>query len=97
MAGIYFHIPFCKRICAYCDFRRTADLRRMEPLLGALHRELEARAGYLGGHAVRTLYFGGGTCRSMRPRRCKGSSTMRAGSSALADRRSSPSSAIPMI
>lgn len=61
MAGIYFHIPFCKRICAYCDFRRTADLRRMEPLLGALHRELEARAGYLGGHAVRTLYFGGGT------------------------------------
>ena len=61
MAGLYFHIPFCKRICAYCDFRRTADLRRMEPLLGALHRELEARAGYLGGHAVRTLYFGGGT------------------------------------
>lgn len=61
MAGIYFHIPFCKRICAYCDFYRSADLRRMEPLLGALRRELETRAGYLCGRAVRTLYFGGGT------------------------------------
>ncbi len=61
MAGIYFHIPFCKRICAYCDFYRSADLRPMEPLLEAMHRELETRAGSLGGRAVRTLYFGGGT------------------------------------
>ncbi len=61
MAGIYFHIPFCKRICSYCDFYRSADLRPLEPLLGAMHRELEVRAGYLHGEEVRTLYFGGGT------------------------------------
>ena len=61
MAGIYFHIPFCKRICAYCDFYRSADLRRMDDLIGALHRELEARRGYLAGEPVRTRYFGGGT------------------------------------
>lgn len=61
MAGIYFHIPFCKRICAYCDFYKSAELGRMDALVEALHRELEARRDYLGGEAVRTRYFGGGT------------------------------------
>ena len=61
MAGIYFHIPFCRRICTYCDFPRSADLRPMRPLLAAMHRELDARADALRGATVRTLYFGGGT------------------------------------
>lgn len=61
MAGIYFHIPFCRRICSYCDFYRSADLRLLEPLLGAMGCELAARAGELRGAPVRTLYFGGGT------------------------------------
>ena len=61
MAGIYFHIPFCKRICAYCDFARTADLRRMPEVVEAMHREMDARRGYLHDRRIRTLYFGGGT------------------------------------
>lgn len=61
MAGLYFHIPFCRRICAYCDFYKSAGLGRMEELVAAMHRELEARREYLGGEAVRTRYFGGGT------------------------------------
>lgn len=61
MAGIYYHIPFCKRICGYCDFYRTAQLRRLPSVVGAMCREIEARAGYLGGEAIRTRYFGGGT------------------------------------
>lgn len=61
MAGIYFHTPFCKRICAYCDFFRSADLSRMEPIAQAMHRELDARREYLDQTSVRTLYFGGGT------------------------------------
>ena len=61
MAGLYFHIPFCKRICAYCDFYKSVGLGRMEELAAAMHRELEAQREYLGGEAVRTRYFGGGT------------------------------------
>ena len=61
MAGLYFHIPFCKRVCAYCDFYKSADLRRMDDLLAAMHRELDERRGYSGGEAVTTRYFGGGT------------------------------------
>ena len=61
MAGLYFHIPFCKRICSYCDFYKSADLRRMDEVLAAMGRELEAQRGYLGSEPVRTRYFGGGT------------------------------------
>lgn len=48
MAGLYFHIPFCRRICAYCDFYKSVGLGRMEELVAAMHRELEARREYLG-------------------------------------------------
>ena len=61
MAGIYFHIPFCKRICAYCDFFRSADLSRMNETIEAMHRELEAQRDYLHERRIRTIYFGGGT------------------------------------
>lgn len=61
MAGIYYHIPFCRRICAYCDFYKSAELGRTDELVAALHRELEERRDYLGGEAVGTRYFGGGT------------------------------------
>ena len=61
MAGLSFHIPFCKRVCAYCDFYKSVDLRCMDPLLESMHRELDARREYLGGEPVRARYFGGGT------------------------------------
>ncbi|MDE5852012.1 MAG: radical SAM family heme chaperone HemW [Alistipes sp.] len=61
MAGLYFHIPFCKRICAYCDFYKEVGTGRMDELVGAMHRELVDRRDYLSGEPVRTRYFGGGT------------------------------------
>ena len=38
MAGLYFHIPFCKRVCAYCDFYKSADLRRTPGKFSALYK-----------------------------------------------------------
>ena len=61
MAGLYLHIPFCKRVCAYCDFFKEVGTSRLLPLAEAMHRELDERKEYLGGEAIRTRYFGGGT------------------------------------
>lgn len=61
MAGLYFHIPFCKRICSYCDFFKTADLGLKERVVAAMHDELEREAGFLPERRLRTIYFGGGT------------------------------------
>lgn len=61
MAGLYLHIPFCKRICAYCDFFKSADLRRTDEVVAAMHDELEREAGFLPAEGLRTIYFGGGT------------------------------------
>lgn len=59
MAGIYLHIPFCKKACHYCDFHFSTSLQHKERLLQAMHREIELRAKLL--TEVNTIYFGGGT------------------------------------
>lgn len=67
MAGIYFHIPFCKRICSYCDFYRSADLRLMDDVLSAMSVELVEQRDFLHDTRIRTIYFGGGTPSLLEP------------------------------
>lgn len=59
MAGIYLHIPFCKRRCIYCDFFSTTENEKKEAYIQALVKELELRKDYLSGEAIDTIYFGG--------------------------------------
>ncbi len=61
MAGIYLHIPFCKQACYYCDFHFSTYHKLLEPVIAAMHRELELRKNYLGEEKIDTIYFGGGT------------------------------------
>jgi len=61
MAGIYFHIPFCKTRCSYCDFFSSTRLQYRDKLVEALIKELVQRKPYLNDTTIRTLYFGGGT------------------------------------
>jgi oxygen-independent coproporphyrinogen-3 oxidase len=61
MAGLYIHIPFCRKICSYCDFYKTTATSLMPDYLIALDREMSERAAYLEGEILETIYFGGGT------------------------------------
>lgn len=58
-AGLYFHIPFCKHKCPYCDFYSVTGLEAMPAFLTALQREIALRADPQ--MAVNTVYLGGGT------------------------------------
>ena len=61
MAGIYIHIPFCKRRCIYCDFFSTTQSEKKADYVHALVRELEMRKDYVGNEEIETIYLGGGT------------------------------------
>ena len=61
MAGIYIHIPFCKRRCIYCDFFSTTASEKKNEYIKALCKEIAGRKNYLEGEVIDTVYFGGGT------------------------------------
>ena len=72
MAGLYFHIPFCRRICAYCDFFKSAEVGRVDSVLDAMGRELDGAVDWLADRRIRTVYFGGGTPSLCDPARLQG-------------------------
>jgi len=61
MAGIYLHIPFCKKLCYYCDFYHIISSDDDSAFIDALLREAAFRKDYLSGETVSTIYLGGGT------------------------------------
>ena len=61
MAGLYIHIPFCKKRCIYCDFYSSIDMSQKERYIRALSREWQGRCTELGNVNIDTVYLGGGT------------------------------------
>lgn len=61
MSGLYFHIPFCKQACTYCDFHFSTNLGQRERVMEAMRSELRTRAGEAEGGALGSIYLGGGT------------------------------------
>lgn len=61
--GLYIHISFCRRICAYCDFYRGVyDKARTEKYPAALGRDAQDfMNNYPVQGAADTVYIGGGT------------------------------------
>ncbi len=67
MAGIYIHIPFCRKACHYCNFHFSTSLSLKNGFLKALLNEMTLRHQYLEGAPVQTIYFGGGTPSLLEP------------------------------
>ena len=65
--SLYFHFPYCRHMCNYCDFYKTvssdSDFSKMENSLISdfvRHQEfLKAQGFYI--DTLETLYLGGGT------------------------------------
>ncbi|WP_186576457.1 radical SAM family heme chaperone HemW [Aquibacillus kalidii] len=61
VSAVYIHIPFCEKICHYCDFTKFFYEEKMaDDYLEALEKEM---ASYISApkHKVNTIFVGGGT------------------------------------
>ena len=69
--GVYVHVPYCERVCPYCDFAvvaaRPLAAGREERFARAIEAELARRAPAFAGRSLASLYFGGGTPSLLRP------------------------------
>jgi len=61
MAGIYIHIPYCRKLCSYCDFYHVISADDYTDCLNAMHKEISLRKEYPGNESLSTIYLGGGT------------------------------------
>jgi oxygen-independent coproporphyrinogen-3 oxidase len=58
-AGIYVHIPFCRRKCSYCDFYSVTDFSFLDAFVQALECEMILHRGLP--LVYDSVYIGGGT------------------------------------
>jgi oxygen-independent coproporphyrinogen-3 oxidase len=61
MAGIYIHVPFCKKACHYCNFHFSTNLASKALLLDAICMEINLKHELFKQETVESIYFGGGT------------------------------------
>ena len=62
MTAVYFHIPFCKQACHYCNFHFSTSLKHKTSILEAMLVELDLRKQELPSESIiNSIYFGGGT------------------------------------
>lgn len=61
VAGIYIHIPFCRKACNYCNFHFSTSLKVVDQMVHAICTELMQRKLELLNTPIETIYFGGGT------------------------------------
>ena len=59
----YIHIPFCNKICSYCDFCKMYKIDKfVDTYLDALEKEIKS---IYKGEVLETIYIGGGTPSSL--------------------------------
>ena len=53
--GVYFHIPFCRHACHYCDFHFSTKLDAQEDLVVAMLKEMELRKEEIIQHEINKI------------------------------------------
>jgi oxygen-independent coproporphyrinogen-3 oxidase len=64
-SGIYIHVPFCMKKCAYCDFYSITGPDKIPPYLESVLKEIERTKPPPS--KVDAIYFGGGTPSLLEP------------------------------
>lgn len=61
--GLYIHIPFCARLCHYCDFAKTAnfDAQHVTQYFEVLNLQLKSWLREMPDARFTSVFFGGGT------------------------------------
>lgn len=59
MAGIYIHIPFCRKACTYCNFHFSTGTALIQSTLEAIKQEI--KTAEVPNKKIATIYIGGGT------------------------------------
>ena len=60
MAGNYFHFPFWRLACHYCNFHFSTQLKYQEEILQAFEKEIQLRIAETP-QQLESIYFGGGS------------------------------------
>ena len=63
MRGLYVHIPFCKRLCSFCDFPKR--INQKEEVINSYLNKLINEIKELEEKDINTIYIGGGTPNSL--------------------------------
>jgi len=61
MAGIYIHVPFCRKACNYCNFHFSTSLKSKRKLVDAILTEISIKENSGFDDPLQSIYFGGGT------------------------------------
>lgn len=60
--GLYIHIPFCVKKCAYCDFKSFSGADHVHSgYIDALINELSEKSAEYSDYEIQTIFIGGGT------------------------------------
>ena len=60
MSNLYFHYPFCKQACHYCNFHFSTNQKEVDQLEEGMLKELDLRLTELK-TPLESIYFGGGS------------------------------------
>ena len=67
MSNLYFHYPFCKQACHYCNFHFSTNSKNKDTLWETMKKELVLRSKEIS-EPIESIYFGGGSPSLLSPK-----------------------------